>query len=93
MSTHYQLKPFGNVTTKISISFVLIVLLLGAVSCKSKKQRSKGVVLKGSYKIPAVKSGTFYQQAASEKERLKRIAKVIERARSYKGTQIGRAHV
>jgi probable lipoprotein NlpC len=86
MSTPNLLKPFGNVITKISISFVLIVLLVGVVSCKSKKQRSKGVVLKGSYKIPAVKAGTFYEQASSEKERLKRIAKVIERARTYKGT-------
>lgn len=65
---------------------MLIVLLVGAVSCKSKKQRSKGVVLKGSYKIPAVKAGTFYEQATTDRERRKRIDKVISKARTYKGT-------
>lgn len=79
-------KPFREVTTKLSISFVLIVFLFVAISCKSKKRSGSGVVLKGSYKIPAVKAGEFYESAKSERERLKRINKVIDKARTYKGT-------
>lgn len=65
---------------------MLIVFLFVAVSCKSKKRSGKGVVLKGSYRIPAVKGGEFYEAARTDKERLKRINKVIDKAKSYKGT-------
>jgi len=75
-----------RITTKLGISFVLLVILFFGSSCRGRKSKGQKSISQSTYQLKGIQPGTFYEPAQSNKERNKRIEKVIAKARSLIGT-------